>query len=331
VFKARAIRVGAGAAAVGIGMGTLGLSLLAPGIASATPVCAGTPVAVHFDPSTGDLTGDVDAIHLDAMAGFTSGFFGYYTFWVEDSYVHEDGAPYTDADGRALGVTITGVHLVTADRPEGFDLTPSADGDWSYQYDQPGYPTSADATGCAEPLAAAPTTTTAAPTTTPTTTTTTTTTTTPTTTAVPTTTAPTATQATVAAPSVRAGGRQTIVATGFTPGERVRGTLHSTPVDLGFETADADGTVTFIVDLPADFEAGAHTVVMQGLTSGHTASASFTVTAAAPPGATASSATGELAYTGTSVGLPLAVGAGALALGTALTVYGHRRRATAQG
>src|SRR5690606_33931789 len=65
-----------------------------------------------------------------------------------------------------------------------------------------------------------------------------------------------------------AGQQQTVVGTGFEPGEKVTGLMNSTPLELGIRTADADGTVTFTWTIPTGTDAGEHTVTLTGETSG---------------------------------------------------------------
>jgi hypothetical protein len=73
------------------------------------------------------------------------------------------------------------------------------------------------------------------------------------------------------------GALETVVGSGFAPGEQVVGTLHSTPVDLGSVRADADGRATFTVAVPHDLESGQHHVVLAGASSGRTGAVGFVV------------------------------------------------------
>jgi len=98
--------------------------------------------------------------------------------------------------------------------------------------------------------------------------------------------------ASISGTTVTPGSTETVIGTGFAPGEQVQATLHSTPIDLGIFIATSDGTVVVTFTVPKDLPAGLHHVILTGLTSGHTATVAFTVTAALPP---------VLGYTGGTV------------------------------
>jgi len=116
------------------------------------------------------------------------------------------------------------------------------------------------------------------------------------------------------------GAKITKVFTGFQPYEVVTLVLHSDPVVLGTFTADADGVVTAEFTLPAGTELGTHHLVLDGDMGTHY-SEEFVVTGTA---ATVSDSE-SLAYTGASVGLPLALGAGLLVAGGGALVVTRRR------
>ena len=104
------------------------------------------------------------------------------------------------------------------------------------------------------------------------------------------------------------------VLAGFKPFEVVTLTLHSTPQTVGTFTADANGVVTASFVLPAGTPVGSHDLVFEGNMGTYFQQ---------PIRVAASSA--ELAYTGASVGMPLALGAGLLLVGTGALVVSRRR------
>jgi hypothetical protein len=118
------------------------------------------------------------------------------------------------------------------------------------------------------------------------------------------------------------------VLTGFQPYEVVTVTLHSTPQTVGTFTADAQGTVTVTFTLPAGTPVGNHTLVYEG-DQGTYFQESIAVAAASPAAATATAASGGLAYTGASIALPLALGTGLLAAGGGALLITRRRSAGA--
>ena len=124
--------------------------------------------------------------------------------------------------------------------------------------------------------------------------------------------AATATNDTLAAP----GEKVVRVYKGFQPFEVVRVTLHSTPQNVGVFTADASGTVTVSFTVPAGTPVSDdHTLVLVG-DKGTYFQEAFEVAAVGDA---------RLAYTGASVGLPLALGAGLLVAGGGVLVATRRR------
>ncbi|MGY2064856.1 hypothetical protein [Blastococcus sp. SYSU DS0619] len=106
---------------------------------------------------------------------------------------------------------------------------------------------------------------------------------------------------------------------GFQAYEWVTLTMHSTPQVLGTFQADADGVLTAEFTLAEGTEAGTHTLVLEGPNTYF--QESFEVAAAS---------SGSLAYTGASVGLPLALGAGLLVVGGGALVATRRRSGASQ-
>lgn len=88
--------------------------------------------------------------------------------------------------------------------------------------------------------------------------------------------------ATVSPTAVRPGATVTVTGTGFNPGEQISAVLHSTPVSLGAHIAGSDGNLHFTAVIPGSTPAGTHLVTLTGASSKLSASASLTVTAAAP-------------------------------------------------
>lgn len=113
------------------------------------------------------------------------------------------------------------------------------------------------------------------------------------------------------------GGRITVAADGFTPGEWVLVRLFSAPADLGYLRAAADGSVSGTVTLPASLDAGTHRLALVGQVSGRVVWRSVVVRAAGDP---------ALAVTGASGAGALAGLAGALVLAGAGGVLLARRR-----
>ena len=104
---------------------------------------------------------------------------------------------------------------------------------------------------------------------------------------------------------------------GFQPFEVVAVTLHSTPQTVGTFTANAEGVLTVEFTVPAGTPVGKdHTLVYNGTVTYY--QESFEVA-----GATSSAA--SLAYTGSSVALPLSLGAGLLAVGGGVLLVTRRR------
>ena len=99
---------------------------------------------------------------------------------------------------------------------------------------------------------------------------------------------------------------------GFKPFEVVTVVLHSTPQNVGTFTANASGVVTVSFKIPSGTEAGSHSLAMSG-----SLGTQFTQ-------ALKVSTSRSLAYTGTDVTTPLAIGGGLLLVGGALLVVRRR-------
>jgi hypothetical protein len=102
---------------------------------------------------------------------------------------------------------------------------------------------------------------------------------------------------------------------GFKPGEKVTVVLHSAPVEVGTFTADANGVVTVEFTVPAGTPLGQHTIAYTG-DQGTYFEEALTLTADGK----------ALAYTGTSIAMPLLGGSVLLAAGAGAMVIGRRRR-----
>lgn len=113
---------------------------------------------------------------------------------------------------------------------------------------------------------------------------------------------------TVTRSQVAAGGDQTVLGSGFVPGEEVPLVLTSDPVAVGTAIADADGRISLTFIVPADTPAGTHTVTTTS--RGGVSTAAFTVTAAPPGGDCGGGAAGGPGTPGTG-GTPSAGGPGA--------------------
>jgi hypothetical protein len=129
----------------------------------------------------------------------------------------------------------------------------------------------------------------------------------------------TSTDSTTRKPAV--GEKVVRVLTGFQPREWVTVTLHSTPQTVGRFRADDNGVVTVSFTIPAGTTGTAHDLVFDG-DAGTYYQEAITLD-------TAGSSSGTLAYTGASVGLPLALGTGLLAVGGGALVLARRRSAGA--
>lgn len=92
--------------------------------------------------------------------------------------------------------------------------------------------------------------------------------------------------------SVAVGGNQTVVFTGFTPGEKVSVTVYSDPVTLKSVTADPGGNVRISFKVPAKLAPGEHILQAIGSQSGRVGIARFAVGAAATS-STGTSTTGS--------------------------------------
>src|SRR3954454_43352 len=104
---------------------------------------------------------------------------------------------------------------------------------------------------------------------------------------------------------------------GFKPFEVVTLVLHSTPQNVGTFTADASGVLTVSFTIPAGTASGSHSLTMTGNLG----------TSFAQALKVASSR--SLAYTGTDVAAPLAIGGSLLLVGGALVFAARRRSAGA--
>lgn len=134
-----------------------------------------------------------------------------------------------------------------------------------------------------------------------------------------------ATSSSAATTSTPAPGKKVVkVYKGFQPNEVVTLTMRSAPVTLGTFTADANGVLTVEFTVPAGTEVGTHTLVLNG-NMGTYFQETITVAAAV----TTASSSG-LAYTGADVAVPLALGAGLLALGGGALVVSRRRTGATQ-
>lgn len=102
--------------------------------------------------------------------------------------------------------------------------------------------------------------------------------------------------------------------TGYSPGERTSWTLHSTPRALGTYTADASGTLATSLTIPTDVPAGRHEL---RVTRADGSVVTYPVEVGGP----------ELAYTGTSIAVPLTLGAGLVGMGAVLLLVTRRRKA----
>ncbi len=96
--------------------------------------------------------------------------------------------------------------------------------------------------------------------------------------------------------SVSVGGEQTVVFTGFTPGEKVSVTLYSDPVKLRTVKADPGGNVRISFKVPKKLPPGQHILQAIGSTSGRVGIARFAV-GAAPTTATASDTNASISST----------------------------------
>jgi hypothetical protein len=116
-------------------------------------------------------------------------------------------------------------------------------------------------------------------------------------------------------PAAAPGQKVVKVLKGFKPGEKVTVVLHSAPVEVGVFTADANGVVTVEFTVPAGTPLGNHTIAYTG-DKGTYFEEALQLTADGK----------ALAYTGTSIAMPLIGGSVLLAAGAGAMVIGRRRR-----
>ena len=127
---------------------------------------------------------------------------------------------------------------------------------------------------------------------------------------------------------VEAGKTMVVSGTGYQPGSTVTVLIYSEPQVLTTVVADASGNFTATVTVPAGLAPGQHTLVASGVdTLGNQRFTTLAVTVSAAGTATVTVTVPKLASTGADVGLPLAGGIVALALGGGLIVASRRRSA----
>jgi hypothetical protein len=121
--------------------------------------------------------------------------------------------------------------------------------------------------------------------------------------------------------SVAPGKQITLRGSGYKPNSAITVAIYSDPQVLTTVFTDANGSFEVTVTVPAGLAEGKHTLVASGVDSdGNVRTLTLPVTVAANGAAV-------LASTGADIGLPLAGGAVALALGGGLLVAGRRRSA----
>ncbi|MDT0115999.1 choice-of-anchor G family protein [Microbacterium sp. PRF11] len=121
---------------------------------------------------------------------------------------------------------------------------------------------------------------------------------------------------------------QTVILTGFQPGETISATVNSTPFELTPVTADASGSARMTFAVGADFQLGAHRVDVRGSVSGELPTerenTAFTVTA--QPVAAAGGGGKALPATGVDLNGPLTGGIAAALILAGATLWTLRRR-----
>ncbi|GAB3361893.1 hypothetical protein [Modestobacter lapidis] len=134
--------------------------------------------------------------------------------------------------------------------------------------------------------------------------------------------APTSTS--VPASAVVPGKEITKILKGFQPFEVVTLVMHSTPTVLGTFTADANGVVTATYTIPAGTTEADHTFVYDGNKGSY-----FQETVHVGTGTTTASSS-NLAYTGASVAVPLALGGALVIAGSGALLVSRRRTGATQ-
>jgi uncharacterized protein (DUF2141 family) len=121
---------------------------------------------------------------------------------------------------------------------------------------------------------------------------------------------------------------QTVILTGFQPGETISATVNSTPFELTPVTADASGSARMTFAVGADFQLGAHRVDVRGSVSGELPTerenTAFTVTAQPVPAAGGGGK--ALPATGVDLNGPLTGGIAAALILAGATLWTLRRR-----
>ncbi|WP_295838032.1 choice-of-anchor G family protein [uncultured Microbacterium sp.] len=121
---------------------------------------------------------------------------------------------------------------------------------------------------------------------------------------------------------------QTVILTGFQPGETISATVNSTPFELTPVTADPSGSARMTFAVGADFELGAHRVDVRGSVSGELPTerenTAFTVTAQPVPAAGGGGK--ALPATGVDLNGPLTGGIAAALILAGATLWTVRRR-----
>ena len=124
------------------------------------------------------------------------------------------------------------------------------------------------------------------------------------------------------------GATQTVILTGFQPGETISATVNSTPFDLTPVTADASGSARMTFAVGADFRLGGHRVEVRGSVSGELPTerenTAFTVTAQPVPAAGGGGR--ALPATGMDLNGPLTGGIAAALILAGATLWTLRRR-----
>ncbi len=122
---------------------------------------------------------------------------------------------------------------------------------------------------------------------------------------------------------------QTVILSGFQPGETISATVNSTPFDLTPVIADASGSARMTFAVGADFQLGAHRVEVRGSVSGELPAerenTAFTVTAQ-PVVASGGGGGKSLPATGMDLNGPLTGGIAAALILAGAALWTLRRR-----